>query len=253
MTIYAESVRIHATALAQGKERAVAIANATKDAIARARLYRDPTLSDKGLEEKRAELEQEFRAAARVDFDKLSKSLSAAQSYLAEQARSHIGITNDAAALIRAEQKWRQVQHRLDAGQENLWTILRTADADTARAIAEFGPSWASAQFDRPGGIDGAVRAWLGETPEDSAAALQRAVYARVATVDPDPSARALFAAAASVEAHLAPARPWLDASRYLIEHGSADILGAAVASRIAESSGSADRTDSATTAEAPA
>ncbi|GAA1768389.1 hypothetical protein [Agromyces humatus] len=239
MTIYITSVRSFAETIRNARERAATLARSLSDAIARARTFTDPDLSDQGVAAKRAELEATFRAAAQTDLQKLTAEVSHARQYLAQAARENTQLPNDAAGLIRAEQKWRQVEKILDAGGD-LLSQIRTADADTALAIAEFGPSWVQAQSVRPQGLTGAVAAGL--TPDgvqggDPAASVRRAVSARLADVTTDPTLAELLRVDSAADGHVATVEPWLTAASNLVEYGTADLLGAALASQIAQPS----------------
>ncbi|WP_448808352.1 hypothetical protein [Agromyces bauzanensis] len=140
MTIYITSVRLSAETIRTAREKASTLARSLSDALVRAWTFTDPNLSEQGVAAKRAELEAGFRAAAQTHLQKLTADVSNARQYLAQAARENTQLPDDAAGLIRAEQKWRQVEKILDAGGD-LFTQIRTADADTALAIAEFGPS----------------------------------------------------------------------------------------------------------------
>ncbi|WP_404475132.1 hypothetical protein [Microbacterium aerolatum] len=236
MTIYITTVRGAAERLATAHANASALAKGIRDALGKAAAFTDPNLSDQGLVAKRQELAQEFRDAARADYNNLAENVAWGRRTLAEHARENVQIPDEPAALIRAQQKWQQVEQRLNAGQD-LPTIMRTADEVTARAVAEFAPSWASAQYDRPEGLDGAVRAWLGETPSDASEWIQRAAYRRLAEVARDPNARELFAAETAAERQAKMAQPWLTVSESLVEGRAADFLGAAIASQVAAQS----------------
>lgn len=149
MTINTYSVRLHSQRLADAKARATELARSLATALDRAASYTDPSLSAEGLRDKRSAMAKEFRAAGEADLSTLRSEIESSQSYLAATAREAASVANDPAALIQAEQKWRQVQTMLDAGI-NLRDILSTADEQTTRAIAEFGPSWATAKDFRP-------------------------------------------------------------------------------------------------------
>ena len=233
MTIHITTVRGARERLANAHSNASGFAKNLREALNRATSHTDPHLSDEGLAAKRRELAQAFRDAGRVDYDKIASDIAWASKSLADAARENVAIADDPAALIRAEQRWRQVQQRLDAGQA-LATILRDADETTARAVAEFGPSWASAKFTRPAEIDGSIRAWLGETPQDATASITQAVYRRLAEVSTDPNARELFSAAQAAEQQVAVAQPWLDTGKNLLDQAPADFLSASLVSALA-------------------
>lgn len=233
MTVYISTVRGARERLTNAHTKASTFAHGMREALTKAASHTDPHLNDEGLAAKRRELAQAFRDAGRVDFEKLSEDIQWAQKSLTDAARENVAIADDPAALIRAEQRWRQVEQRLDAGQD-IVTVLRDADETTARAIAEFGPAWASAKFTHPQRIDAAVRAWLGETPAEATSSIVRAVYRRLADVASDPDARELYSAAEAAERQVAVAQPWIDAGQRLLEQGSADFLGASIASAIA-------------------
>ncbi|WP_448002556.1 hypothetical protein [Agromyces bauzanensis] len=238
MTIYITSVRLSAETIRTAREKAATLARSLSDALVRAWTFTDPNLSEQGVAARRAELEATFRAAAQTDLQKLTADVSNARQYLAQAARENTQIPDDAAGLIRAEQKWRQVEKILDAGGD-LFTQIRTADADTALAIAEFGPSWVQAQSVRPQGLTGAVAASLaahGVQDGDPAAAVRRAVNARLADVTTDPSLAELLRIDAAADDQVAAAEPWLTAATNLVENGSADMLDAALASQMAGS-----------------
>ncbi|WP_022891237.1 hypothetical protein [Agromyces subbeticus] len=234
MTIYITSVRNAATRLAEARARSVTLARATADAIARARTYTDADLSPQGLASKRAEFESQFRAAASTDLAAIQAEMTQARQYLADATREHTQIPNDAAALIRAEQKWRQIERILDAGGD-LRKQIRTADADTALAIAEHAPSWLEAASTTRGtGLYDAVANAFGATDETPVNGVRRAAYARLADVSSDPALSELLRAEIAADSLQATAEPWLYAAGRLVEEGAADMLGAAVASEAA-------------------
>lgn len=233
MTIYITTVRGAAERLSKAHTNASAFAKEMRAELNKAASHTDPHLSAEGLTAKRRELAQASRDAGRVNFDKIAENVEWAQKSLAAAARENVRIADDPAALIRAQQRWAQVQQRLDAGQD-LHTLLRDADETTARAIAEFAPSWASAKYTRPEGLEPSIRAWLGETPDDAVSSIHRAVYRRLADASSDPNARELFAAAEAAETQVAIAQPWLDAGRGLVDQGPVDFLAASIASAIA-------------------
>jgi hypothetical protein len=236
MPVYITSVRIHAQNLAKAKDSAIELSRGIRDALARANAFTDPNLSDIGLRAKRTELATEFREAAAVDLTKLRAGLENSRSYLAQTARENIRVPDTTDALVKAEIKWRQVERVLTAGGE-LRDLIATADFDTALAIAEFGPSWAQANDYRPAGLTDRISTAMygGRTP-DPTAWLTRAVYTRVAEVAPDPALAELAREAMAADTRYATAEPYLDAGQSFVDHGSADMLGAAIASRAAES-----------------
>lgn len=228
--IWIGSVRIDAEILAKAGQNAAELTKVMRSEIDRAKADKNPNLSEHG----RRQNELAFREAGKTDLTNLANRIASARSYLTEQAKQHARIPDEAAALIRSEQKWRHAERMLDAGQD-LRDVLSNADADTARAIAEFAPSWAAAKDYRPGGIGGAIAKWMGETPAETVDVIRNSVYARLAKVDPDPDARELFAAAAVADAQTAVAQPWLAAAERISETGVADILSTSISAQIAQ------------------
>lgn len=228
--IWISSVRIDADILAKAGSHAAELTKSLRSAIDRAKADKNPNISEHG----RRENELAFREAGKTDLANLSQKITSARKYLTEKAREHSRLADDPAALIRGEQKWRQVERQLDAGRD-LHDIVSSADAETARAIAEFGPSWAAAKDYRPGGIGGAIARWMGETPAETVGVIEKSVYTRLAKIDPDSDARELYAAAAVADAQTAVAQPWLDATSSIAERGGADMLGTAVAAQVAQ------------------
>lgn len=235
MTIYTTSVRQAANTLSTAKDSAVKLARGLQDALSRAAAYHDPNMSDEGLSAKRAELSAQFKQAAQTDLDTLKTGVEHARTTLAQYARENTAIQLDPAKLIRAEQLWRQVERQLDVGME-LRSILSTADADTALAVLEFGPSWAKASGYRPPNMQEAIEAVLtGAKAADAGAWVQRLAYKRIAETTPDPQLAELLDATAASDGQYATALPYLQATSSLIVNGSADMVGAAVASQFAE------------------
>ncbi|WP_448808353.1 hypothetical protein [Agromyces bauzanensis] len=70
----------------------------------------------------------------------------------------------------------------------------------------------------------------------DPAAAVRRAVNARLVEVTTDPSLAELLRIDAAADDQVAAAEPWLTAATNLVENGSADMLDAALASQMAGS-----------------
>lgn len=234
MTIYGSTVRLHAQRLAEATSRATALSRSLHDALSRAASYRNPDLTPEALQTKRSAMASEFRAAADAELAQLRSDLNASQAYLAGAAREHAAIPSDPAALIQAEQKWRQVQTMLDAGIE-LRDVLSTADEQTTRAIAEFGPSWATAKGYRPSYMEERIdRAMFGGEAFSVAGWVQESAYKRLADVTTDPDLGELLTAASNAEANIAPARPYLDAVQSRAAGGPVDMMATAVASQIA-------------------
>lgn len=236
MTINTNSVRLHAQRLAEATTRATTLSRSLHDALQRAATYKNPDLTPEALQAKRSVMAREFRAAADAELAQLRGEIDAAKAYIATAAREHVAVPNDPAALIQAEQKWRQVQTMLDAGIE-LRDVLSTADEQTTRAIAEFGPSWAMAKDYRPSYMEERIdRAMYGGEAFSAAGWVQETAYKRLAEVTTDPSLGELLVAASGAEANVAPARPYLDAVQSRIAGGPVDMMATAVASQIAAS-----------------
>ncbi|TQK19099.1 hypothetical protein FBY40_1590 [Microbacterium sp. SLBN-154] len=236
MPIFIESVRLSARDLAQAKERAISSAREISDALTRARQHRDPNLTKDALARLQQEMAREFRAAAQTDVENLRRSLENSRRYLIDTARENVRVADDPAALIRSEQKWRQVERQLDAGME-LRDILKTADMDTALAIAEFGPSWVAASGYRPPTFQERVGAALAPDAVPAAVTswMQRAVYDRIAQITPDERLAELLTAANTADVKFAAAAPYLDAAQSLVDTGAADMMAAGIASHVAE------------------
>lgn len=235
MTIYLTSIRMAAETMRTARERASTLTKQLSDALGKARTFTDPNLSPQGVAEKRAELESTFRAAAANDLAKLKADIEHSRAVLADAATEHTKIPGDPASLIRAEQKWRQVERILNAGGDLLQQIHK-ADLDTALAIAEFAPSWAEAQTARPHGLHGAISNALGATAPEVAPGIRRNVYARLAEVTPDAALAETLRGTLTAEQGAAGAEPWLYAAGQLIDVGHADMLGTAINSQLAES-----------------
>ena len=233
--IYTTSVRQAANTLSTAKDSAVKLARGLQDALSRAAAYHDPNMSDEGLSAKRAELSAQFKQAAQTDLNTLQTGVEHARTMLAQYARENTSIQLDPATLIRSEQLWRQVERQLDAGME-MRSILATADADTALAILEFGPSWAKASGYRPPNMQEAIEAVLtGAKAADAGAWVQRLAYKRIAETTSDAQLAELLNATAAADGQYATALPYLQATSSLIVNGSADMVGAGVASQLAE------------------
>lgn len=234
MTIYITSIRMAAETMRTARERASALTKQLSEALGKARTFTDPNLSRAGLEAKRAELEATFRTAASTDLAKLKADVEHSRKVLADAAAEHTQIPSDPASLIRAEQKWRQVERILDAGGDLLQQI-RKADLDTVLAIGEFAPSRAEAQTARPQGLHGAIGNALGAAAPEVASGIRRNVYARLAEITPDAALAETLRGALTAEQGAAGAEPWLHAADQLIAAGHADIIGAAIASEMAD------------------
>lgn len=237
-------IQNYAETLREAPARAAALARSLQEALGKARAYTDPNLSSEGLQQKREELAKQFREAGSVDLEKLELDVRVSHRAFTERATALMHIPQRSADLIRAEQKWRQVETMLNAGQ-SLQGIIAAADEVTVRAIAEWVPSWLATQSRARTDIDSAIRSWLGQEPTDTAAALRGPLYARLSEVLSDPESRELAAGASTADSHLAAAQPWLTAARSWVEYGSADMLGTAIAA--------AAITGSSTRGEAPA
>lgn len=227
MQIYTTSVRYAAEALAGGQKQGSALTRVLNERIAAARTHVDPDLSVDGLARRRAELEQSVRSEAAELLSKLRESIDQGRSYLLEQAREHTQLPADAAALIQAEQKWRQVERMLDAGA-SISEQIRNADVTTALAIAEFAPGYLAAKSYR----EPSLYETAPSVPFD-ASPVRSQVYARLAEISPNADLRGLLTAATTADALHATAQPWLNAAQSLVDNGAADMLSAAVSTAI--------------------
>ena len=120
----------------------------------------------------------------------------------------------------------------------DLHKVLATADEATTRAILEFGPSWAAATGYRPPTIEEGIADALSDAdPTTPGAWVIQAAHLRLADVTTDPAVAELLRAANAADQQAAVAAPFVEAARGLVEYGRADMLGAAIASRVAETS----------------
>lgn len=236
-----DQIRKYARTLEEAPTKARTLARSLQDAIGKANTYKDPMLSAEGLRAKRAELAKQFREAGRGDLDTLETETGLARAALRELAQEELEVPSDPAALIRAEQKWKQVETRINAGHD-LSTIIRQSDAVTARAIAEWAPSWLSTQTLTHPGLNDQIRGWLGKAPDEAAKHLREAIYARLAEVSTDQTTVALMTAATAADGHIEAAGPWLRAARHWVEYGEANMFDAAVESAYTSGPARAER-----------
>lgn len=237
-----------ADTLKNAKRDALNLARTLNDALGKAKSLADPDLSAQGLQAKQDAAAATIRAAARPDLEALQKRLLRAKELVEKEAAGLLRIPDDAAALIRAEGRWRQIERRLDAGAD-LRSLISTADRDTLLAIAEYAPSWVTAQAmtsKTSEGVYGPIADWLGRESSDPAAGIRRAVTSRAAELSSTLEERIILRAAASAGDHVAAAQPWLEATESLVVNGTADMVTAAVASQMAEQSGAANATQAA-------
>ncbi len=228
MPIHTYSVRNAADTLAGGTQAATKLARSLFDALGRAAVYRDPNLSDAGLESKRQELRAEFRAAGGNDLAALKAKLTDAGDYLRDQASTNLPYPTDTVGMMQLSNRWANVERLLDAGKD-IRSILGEADVTTALAIREFGGAWVEANSFRPPTVWDAVTDWLGAAHASPNTWLDQAVNARIAQVTPDTNLAELLRAANAAPAHLATAQPYLDAVASLSAGGSADLLSVSV------------------------
>ena len=233
MTIYITSVRIDAQTLFNGPQTARDLAHALAASVASAHGHKDPLLSEAGLRQKRTELEDSARSMAADAVPALPSRMAHARSALAKSARENTQIPDTASDLIRAEQKWRQVERILEAGGD-LRAEIRRADLDTARAIAEFAPSWLEASRPLQRDMASTIGRALGEGAPDRAAGVRQAVYERIAEVTPDSQLRELLKAEVTADAQIGAATSWLDAAQSIVETGGANMLDAAINAQMA-------------------
>lgn len=231
MTIWITSVRQHAKSAQEAPRKASALANALRDRLSAAALFTDPNLSDEGLANKRRELADAVRAEAESLLAQYRHEAAAAREYLQAQAKENTRIPDDAAALIRAEQRWRQVERVLEAGGD-LHAEIRNADAVTVTAILEHAPSYLAAKHYRPPGLGEAA---FGERePRHIGDGHLATAYRRLAQLSPDPALSELLIAATTAPALEDAAAPWHNAVDSMVTSGGADLLAAAIASQIA-------------------
>jgi hypothetical protein len=226
---------MYANTLAGASTRASAFTRSLVDALNAARSFTDPNLSPAGISAARAEKEAIIRQGATAELEAITTDLTNSRDQLLRYAAEASRIPDDAAALIRAEQRWRQVERILEAGG-NLSEQIRVADHDTARAIAEFAPGYlaAKATAQRPATLADAYERTVTGATVDHGAAIRPAVYARLAQTSAVPEERELMAAAATAVTNHGTAAPWLSAASEIAAGGSANILDAAVGAQIA-------------------
>lgn len=234
MTISITTARMAAERLAKAKEQAHSLTQSLHDALGKATTFQDPHLSPEGLTAKRAELRTEFRNAGRVDYDKIASGVTWARQQLTEQAKTVAALPMDAAALMQAQMRWEQTRILLDSGRD-FRDILKTADEVTVRAIVEYAPSWLTAQSTLPDALTKALSP--GDEPTIPAAvnAVRQLAYRRLAEVTPDAEHREILTAEVAADTQTAIAQPWLDAAQRMVTGEPANLLGAAIAARVAE------------------
>ncbi len=232
MTINMYSVRLHTGKLAKAKDEAVQITRAMNDAISQALTFKDPDLTDVGLAKKREELVKQFREAGAADLRKLQAEIDYSRDYLARTLQENTASPTDAYTIARTTQKWQQVEMRLNAGQ-NMHRIIAEADADTLAAIRDYAPAWLATLQTNPGGLEDAVKGWLGQTRTDPGVALNRAILARSAQIA-DRDTAELITGNLQADVHLAAAKPWLTAAGNLMEGIHIDMAATAIESKYA-------------------
>lgn len=232
MPVYISTIRLDAQSLTQAPAKASATARILQERLVQAQTFTDPNLSPEGTAAKRAEIRASQQAEGRSMLDAMRADLMNATKRLAEYAREHTQIADNPAALIRAEQKWRQTEQILNAGGD-LQTVLRTADADTATAVLEFAPSWIAARSQNGKDLTSVLgQALSGDDGPDPATAIRHAAYTRLAEVHPNSDVRELLAAQSTAQANIEMAEPWMSATESLVTTGGANMLAAALASQ---------------------
>lgn len=231
MTIWTTSIRQSAQTAKEAPRKASALAATLRQRLNDAARFTDPNLSEQGIASKRRELASSIRAEAEPLLAKYRQEASSARDYLQQQAAEHTRIADDPAALIRAEQRWRQVERILDAGGD-LHAELRHADAATVTAILEHAPSYLAAKNHRAPSLGEA--AFGDKSPRTIGDGYQAAAYRRLAEISSDPALSELFTAATTASALHAAAEPWHNAVDSMVTTGGADMLAAAIASKIA-------------------
>lgn len=181
------------------KTQISAAQRALNDQLGKAGAYVDPGLSTDGLQAKRQELATAAKATAAPQVEGVQAQASVDARMAAERASGLLpkaGTNADSTARLAA--KWQQASMILTAGKP-LAQVLATADAETALAIREYGPSWNEAAAYRAPTLGEALNP--GPAPDHSA--LLRSVDSRLAELT-GPAAVAALAesrAAAGVEA----------------------------------------------------
>lgn len=152
----------------------------------RANAFTDPDLTPAGLQARREQLAATARQAAGPRLGALRAEVARDASTLAERASSLLPkVGTDADTTARVGARWAAIQPLLAAGKP-LVDVLASADAETAHAIASYGPSFAEAAAYRPG---------QGDQSAPDHTRLTRAVDARLAELS-GPDAVAALAAA---------------------------------------------------------
>lgn len=139
-------------------------------------------------------------------------------------------MPSDAAGMMQLSNKWANVERLLNAGKD-IRAILADADITTTLAIREFGGAWIEASEFRPANLWEAVQAYLGKEKTSPNAWLERAVNNRIAEITPDANLAELLRGANVADAQVAVAQPYLDAAEPFAEHGTGNLMGAAIAS----------------------
>lgn len=124
--------------------------------------HKDANLSPEGL---RAAKERGFTTARdewRGKVTSLRSRIEAERQAARDRAAAARPRADDAASLIRGQQKWAQAQTLLESGRQ-LRQIVATADVDMVTAIAEFAPTYLQAQSRPRNGINDLEYSFNGE------------------------------------------------------------------------------------------
>ncbi|MFH8404849.1 hypothetical protein ACH4FX_08735 [Streptomyces sp. NPDC018019] len=161
-------------------------------ALAAARTFRDPDLTDEANARRRADMERTARTQAAATLDRIEREANNAAALVRTVAdkASAAGQPRDAAGQLLAETRqaraWDRARALLDAGRTPQ-EVIKGADLDTLHALRAELPTYLSAQRTKPQGLAGAEftevnparilhtidRARLDHLPKEQAAALR--------------------------------------------------------------------------------
>jgi hypothetical protein len=152
----------------------------------RANAFTDPDLTPAGLQARREQIVATARQAAGPVLEQLRAGAARDAAALTGRAAQLLPQqAADADTTARVGARWAAIQPLLAAGKP-LRDVLASADAETAHAIASYGPSFAEAAAYRPG---------QGDQPAPDHGPLLRAVDARLAALSGPDAVAALVAA----------------------------------------------------------
>ncbi|MFI9261154.1 hypothetical protein ACIGT4_26115 [Streptomyces sioyaensis] len=143
------------------KTELVELRRRLSDALAEARTFRDPDLTEEANARRRAELERTARQQATADLNRIEREANNAATLVrtvADKATA-AGRPRDATEQLLAETRqaraWDRARALLDAGR-TVPEVIAGSDADTLHALRAELPTYLAAQRTKPQGLAGA-------------------------------------------------------------------------------------------------